>query len=241
MKWKRALSILPLAFFFSMLSLAGEPEPVPVVEFLKGNMFGTYSYGDAMIFVMTMERLWFLVLFPLLYGMYIAGEFQRASCYVFSRIRDRRGWFVKKAAGLFVCDAVYSGGYLAVICLLSTLRSTLPFDLEALKMAGWLFVFVFLWNLQTALLVNLLAIKWNILAGFFVGYGCLAVMVVLAVNEKLVWLNQYVNPILITGLDQNMSNAGLQKLVINLIYSAVLFAVCMRAVKKYDILYIEQE
>lgn len=75
MKWKRALGIIPLTLFFSMLSLAGEPMQVPAADILRQNVLGSFSYGDVSNLVFTMENLWFLVFFPLLYGMYIAGNF----------------------------------------------------------------------------------------------------------------------------------------------------------------------
>lgn len=241
MKWKRALGIIPLTLFFSMLSLAGEPMQVPAADILRQNVLGSFSYGDVSNLVFTMENLWFLVFFPLLYGMYIAGNFQCAAAYVFSRISKRGIWYGKKAAGLLVCDVIYSGAYITILCIISVRQSTMPFDKGAFGQALWLFFFVLLWNLEIALFVNILALRWNILAGFFVGYGCLAGLILLAIEPRAMGINRFINPILIAEFDGGMSPAVFGKLAVNLIYTAVILIAGMITVKNHDILYIEQE
>lgn len=241
MKGKRALSIIPLTLLFGMLSLAGDPQSIPVEVILKQSILGSFSYGDISTLVLTVENLWFLIFFPLLYGGYIAGSFQCGSNYTFSRIKHRSIWYRKRIISLLVCDVIYSGGYLTVMCVFSSLRSTFPFGCEALKQAFWMFLLIIMWNLEITLLVNVLALKCNILVGFFVGYISFVTAIIFAVKPEAANLNRFINPIYIAEFEYGMSMKVMEKFGVNLIYCGVLFTIGKVTVNNHDILYVEQE
>jgi hypothetical protein len=81
---------------------------------LCSKIFSSTTSAGITKFVLTIGNLYFLFLFNLLYGIYIFNDANNCGIYIFSRLKDRRGWFNGKVRTVILFSLCYMA--LVVIC-----------------------------------------------------------------------------------------------------------------------------
>ncbi len=221
--WK-VFFIVPIAFLFqidALLTAGGVDSSVG--EMLAYALFGDAMIGDIRIFILLMDRMYYIFIFIMLYGTYIYRDFQVSSVYLFSRLKDRKKWFYKNVVAVAIFAAVYTFLFLATLLATCVWSSNYPLDIESVKMLGTLFIFVTLFLTATTLLTNFLTIRYNSSIGFICVYTLILILISIVVmsDNNMIWLAEHpyfslLNPV--EAIILNMSEDSWMKLIATIYY-----------------------
>lgn len=157
----RFLLAVPLCAVMFAFSFIGEPGNESVLKLFTDKIFGRVSFYENSAYIEALQNLIFLVVGNILFSDMIAKHFRTGCVYVFSRIHNRRKWYIRKAGKLLLHATLFAFCYLTgalMICMFTTTKTLSTEEIPALL---FLYAFAFLLNGSTSLLVNLLATKWG--------------------------------------------------------------------------------
>lgn len=236
----RFLLAVPLCAVMFAFSFIGEPGNESVLNLFANKIFGRVSFYDNSAYIEVLQNLIFLVVGNILFSDMIARHFRTGCVYVFSRIHNRRKWYIRKAGSLLLHATLFTFCYLTgalMICIFTTEKTLSSDEINALLL---IYVFAFLLSGSTSLLVNLLSTKWGTtIAITLVQFVILALVFVarLTCNYPTIFM---LNPMSCLGILENPSSLGYVFASNLAVFFGVLFC-GMRWIRKYDVFLLDAE
>lgn len=203
-------------------------------ESLWTTFFGSVSAGEISTIVVTIGSMGCFFLFCLLFGAKIQQFFGDISVVFFTRIQNRRRWFLGQCMELFLYAAVYTALTLLVLGVITT-RGKVAFSAaDALTL---LFIFGLLFTILagSCLLTNWVAIRNGITLGVFVSVAVLLVLGMAATQFFDNLINIIGNPLC---FNQETLHSPLQmgmKLGLNLAYLAAIVGAMGQDIEKMNL------
>ncbi len=209
-KWSKIFYVILLLFLLEGYAIISEPMELDATKLLLGKLFGTVTEleGDDIEitkFILASEKIGYLTLFHILYGTYLSEYFQNISVYIFSRARDRKKWFTKKVFELVGLSIAYNFVLVGMLTALTLYQSGRSVEFDFWKTVLFVFCIQTVITILTTLILNLCAIRWNILASFLITYSIICFFIVAAIRAELnsnltIW-----NPFCYLGLQTGYS------------------------------------
>ena len=234
--WK-LLAIIP---YWILMSLTEIMRPEPSSETLSSilwySLFGRVSAGDIKTLTLSMESLGGVFLFVLLFGDYIAAYFTEISVYIFTRVRDRSIWTIKKIGAVVAYSAFFAEITILIkgyTCLLQ--KEEIQITKELLYAVIVTFVLLFLLLTQIGILSNFISTKFGSIVGVFSALVTLITLSILSIalfNNKL---NQILNPLCFNIVLLDKINLMIAKIAISIVYLLMIIAVYTEFIYKLDI------
>lgn len=234
--WK-LLAIIP---YWILMSLTEIMRPEPSSETLSSilwySLFGRVSAGDIKTLTLSMESLGGVFLFVLLFGDYIAAYFTEISVYIFTRVRDRSIWTIKKIGAVVAYSAFFAEITILIkgyTCLLQ--KEEIQITKELLYAVIVTFVLLFLLLTQIGILSNFISTKFGSIVGVFSALVTLITLSILSIalfNNKL---NQILNPLCFNIVLLDKINLMIAKIAISIVYLLMIIAAYTEFIYKLDI------
>lgn len=169
---KRLLLLLPAALFGAVLSLTYISPHTGTITLsdlalqLSGGSLEFplgFSIGELMSFTL---RLLPTLLLEAAAGTAFYRYYCTASVYIFSRIADRRRWYLHEVRGIAAQAALYQLVLLVCAVLVTAVRFTVVFDSFGWLLLAYHFCLYTLWSIAFTLFINLLAVRLGSSAAF---------------------------------------------------------------------------
>ena len=233
----KLLAIIP---YWILMSLTEIMRPEPSSETLSSilwySLFGRVSAGDIKTLTLSMESLGGVFLFVLLFGDYIAAYFTEISVYIFTRVRDRSIWTIKKIGAVVAYSAFFAEITILIkgyTCLLQ--KEEIQITKELLYAVIVTFVLLFLLLTQIGILSNFISTKFGSIVGVFSALVTLITLSILSIalfNNKL---NQILNPLCFNIVLLDKINLMIAKIAISIVYLLMIIAAYTEFIYKLDI------
>jgi hypothetical protein len=191
-------------------------------DILGNALFEVARVGGMTVYVLIIERMYFIFIFNMIYGTFIYHDFQVSGIYLFTRLKDRKKWLYKSSIEVLIFAMTYTFLFLSTLLVICTYSSTYRLDGETIRMMGSLFVFITLFLTATTLIINLLAIRFNSGVGFFIVYVVLLLLTTLLLqSERLLSVDEepyfmLLNPV--AAIILNLSEDRTMRLVATVYY-----------------------
>lgn len=190
----RELWIVVYVFWNNIYDFISDKTSYPIYLVMQDKIGGIVSIGDMSLFVLNVEKLGFLFLYLTLFANYIPTQIKQLSYYLFSRISDRRSWFLHTSlhASFFTLTyvALFEGGNLFFSIYLSYMKLSLT-DIKYLII---LFIYLYLEISFFTKVFGMLCMKYDEPIAFFLTSVIIVVFVLLSIrfaNETLLFLNPF--------------------------------------------------
>jgi hypothetical protein len=231
-EYLKILIVFPLVLLFNIGNIFSEARELPVSTLLQYKIFASTTQSDITLFVLTIENLYFVFVFNLLFGTYIFKHINENGIYIFSRLRSRQKWWLMKAARLFVFALLYTLAAVLLFAAISAGESQSGVDRATVfVMIRLVYLFALLSALGT-LLINVAAVKWGSVIAFLSVYFLEALLIlseILPGNHIGLRIWHWINPF--GGVFSIYEMTG--KAIFQLAYLAVLFLVLVYAGGRY--------
>ncbi len=233
----RAVCIIPYCFILSLTAILMPVQlESPFVDVFWDCIFGKISAGELTTITLSLESIGAVFLFCLLFGDYVAQYFGSVSVYIFTRIRDRRKWAMRKICGLL--------GYALMFSLLDVLFKIFE---ARIQVADWgnmadtwkaiiaSLLLLFLLVSTVAILVNFWATRFGVAVGVVVALVVIVLLDLIAISYFDNVVNQLLNPLCFNESILQKPILVLVKLLISASYPAALALLYAETVKRMDI------
>lgn len=233
----RAVCIVPYCFILSLTAILMPAQlEYPFVDVFWDCIFGKVSAGELTTITLSLESIGAVFLFCLLFGDYVAQHFGRVSVYIFTRIRDRRKWAMRKICGLLCYALMFS--ILDVLFKIFEAR---------IQVADWgnmadtwqaiivSLLLLFLLVSTVAILVNFWATRFGVAVGVVVALVVIVLLDLIAISYFDNVVNQLLNPLCFNESILQKPILVLVKLLISASYPAALALLYAETVKRMDI------
>lgn len=233
----RALCIVPYCFILSLTAILMPVQfEYPFVDVFWDCIFGKISAGELTTITLSLESIGAVFLFCLLFGDFVARYFGRVSVYIFSRIRDRRTWAMRKICGLL--------GYALMFSLLDVLFKIFE---ARIQVADWgnmadtwkaiiaSLLLLFCLVSTVAILVNFWATRFGVAVGVVVALVVIVLLDLFAISYFDNVVNQLLNPLCFNESILQEPILVLVKLLISASYPAALALLYAETIKRMDI------
>lgn len=148
----KELLVVLYVIVLNMFDIVSERIQSPVYDIVINKLGGQISNSDISSIVLHMEKMGYILLFLILFGNYISKQITDSPVYIFSRINDRRIWYIKERMKLYGVAVIYIILYLSVIILMSCRLSNMKICSSDIKSIIIIGVYLLL---QLTLLTNL--------------------------------------------------------------------------------------
>ncbi len=206
----RIISIVPVTFLFSLNSLISDKHDISVGSMLTYRIFEQVTDDTSKAFLLVLSNILYLVLFNIFFGNMISEDFRFNSVYLFSRLKDRRVWFYKRAFEIVMISSVYTVLFLGSNILVCMFCSTRKIEIYDLKIFLILFVLITMILAITTIIINLISIRLGSTTAFITVYICVVMLIFLSTkHESIPILGKYyyarvLNPL--SGIVLNLSD-----------------------------------
>lgn len=237
----KILSACPLAFIKCINELVSEVRDYSITDLVSYQIYGKISSPDGEMLVLVLQNMIFMIVFQIMFADYISKHFRYSCVYVFTRLQNRKKWYVCRIAELAVAAVFYLALYIGTITLICTGKSTYPLtgaDIKALVLL-MISAFFLVWN--ATVLVNTISLRWGMMAGFFFVQAGLAVLYALSKVSMAYPSLTMINPIACINILNADGGAILQMLIGNLGWTMLICYCSMRYIEKYDIALMDAE
>jgi len=224
-KITRTISIVPITFLFSLYLLISDKQDISIGSMLTHRILGQVGGESSKAFVLVLSNLLYLVLFNIFFGNIISEEFRFSSVYLFSRLKNRKVWFYKKASEMLMIASIYTLLFLGsniFICMFCSIRKI---EINDIKVFLVLFGLITMILAITTTLINLVSIRLGSTTAFITVYICVVILVFISLeHENIPFLGKYYytrvfNPL--SGVALNLSENLIAQCII-LVYYLVL-------------------
>lgn len=180
---KKVFCIMPITIIYNLdMVLSQQRTTASLNDFFIFSTFDMQSILENKSLILTMFNVALIIVFNLFFGTTIYREFADNGVYLFTRIRDRKKWFFKKAMKIVFYSGIYSLLYLIVTLCLCMIHKG--------QLLSWSVVpiFVLMWfalsvvTILTTMIINFFSIFHGEQVGFIVGYSVFIVFIMLALN-----------------------------------------------------------
>lgn len=213
--------IVPIIILYHTL-LFGSPSnsiDIPINDLLAESIFGRLQVGNSRSYTLIIEKMFYILVFNMLFGTYIYKNFLVSSVYLFSRLKNRKTWLYRKVFELFLLAGCYTLLFLGTLLFLCIYQSSYGVEGTTINMLVLLWGVITLFLTFVTLIINLLAIRLGSNVAFIIVYIFLILLVTLALfmrsipsvieNPYLLLLNP-VAAIILNMIDQgNMQFIGI--------------------------------
>jgi hypothetical protein len=155
---------------------------ISLTDIISGSLFGITNIDGVKTYALVIEKIYFIVIFQMIFGTYIYHDFQVSSVYLFSRIQERQKWFYKRVYEIFIYAIVYTIVFLLTILLSGLLLTKGTIDRELMQMLFTLFIIVTLFLTGSTLIINLITIRSNSSVGFISTFTVLIVCITIVLK-----------------------------------------------------------
>lgn len=240
--------IIPITLLTSLYDLISDKQDIPISSMLIEKVFSQMSNVDSRVSIIVLEKLFYIILFNILYGNFIYENFRCSSVYVFSRLKSRKGWFYKNILQLLIFSASYTGIFLGVNLLICLKCSNGYIDNKAIATLTMLFFVITIILALTTLGINLISIRYGNTIGYIIVYSIIMFLVVLAINmyknayiANNLWI-LFINPM--CGLFSE-GNSSIKQQIAIMIYDLFLLSMLVvtgaRYIENVDISLVDRE
>lgn len=233
----RAICIVPYCFILSLTAILMPVQfDYPFADVFWDCIFGKISAGELTTITLSLESIGAVFLFSLLFGDYVAQHFGSVSVYIFTRIRDRQEWAIRKICGLLFYALMFS--ILDVLFKIFEAR---------IQVSGWgnrgeawqaiivsLLLLFFLVS-TIAILVNFWATRFGVAVGVVVALAVIVLLDLIAISYFDNIINQLLNPLCFNEVILQEPIFVLAKLLISACYPVALAILYTEAIKRMDI------
>jgi hypothetical protein len=185
-KWVKILLIIPPTFLYSIDDFMLEKNNNAISYLLAGKVLGQTSLNEKKVFVLVAESLIYLVIFNILYGNYISEDFRYSSVYLFSRLKNRKNWFYKKAFELLFIAGSYTIIFLGTNLFICKYSSTKTINRETWIIFMMLFAMLTMILTITTMAINLISLKYGNSIGFISVYVTFLVLIYIALKGQYI-------------------------------------------------------
>lgn len=183
-KWWKNIWIVPITILIYWTDLLPNNVQETVSAVLLDKFGGRISPGvdnADNIFLLDIQQLYFLIVFNLIFANQIVDHFRYSCIYVFSRIKNRKKWFLRCSLELWVIASLYSFLYVGTLFFIGSLSAKFYITTNDLWIAFVLWFKVNVICYITTLLLNIISIRLGSVLAFIIIFGGIA-------------LNTYISP-----------------------------------------------
>lgn len=184
----KCFTIVPILFFVNLYTLFSKSDlSISATHWLLSSLFELNTIGEVKEYKFVIFKLFYILVFCLLYGNFIYKEFTIRSIYLFLRLKNRKLWFCKKYIELIIISATYTFVYLYTLLIIYRISFSI-IDIEN----NFLIVFIQLWISITiflvliTLLINIIALKYNSIISFMIVYICFLILIGVAIKTDTI-------------------------------------------------------
>lgn len=240
--------IVPLVFFLSISDIINKCD-ISLSTFFIGKIFGSYTILEKKLYVFLVDNLYYMVIFNFFFGNYIYNELRENDVYKFTRIKNRKKWFLKKYLGLVIICFFYSVLLLFSNLVVSIMATGKSIDLETVSV--FMRILFMIWGLLvvTSVSINLISINLNNTKAFFLVNSIIVILIFIAItgNENIPVLKEsklsfIINPV--SGVIINSEDSPIFQYYIGIYYgviAVVLFFFGRKKICKMDMNLIDRE
>lgn len=237
--FRRTLLVIPYIVVLSLsdivLNVNGSIENA-LPELLWSTIFGQISAGDVRTMVLSIKCIGAIFLFTLLFGDVISQWFETARPFVFTRVKNRKKWLLKKIIHVWSLSAVYTFLFLAALFLICAREvAAWRFDLNLIGTFAVLFGIFAPLLTSAALLVNWISIAQNSVMGLLLVLSGLLVFEVVGILWFDCGWNIILNPLCCNHELLRNPVLATEKIGSNLAYLAVISAYMTLEISRMDL------
>lgn len=212
-QYKYIFLLIPLVFLYRPFLFFGNYELNESVGnlFLR-NMFGGSYSREKIEIILSVTSLFGVIIMNILFGDYICKDFFSNSEYIFTREHNKGKWFLKKAVGLGSYCILGTVLYVGVYAIGSIMKSSRAVEASDVTIMVFTTIMVFEFTYITALLINVLALKFGTSIAFVITYSICIVSEIITFclqgmgESGLVKALHYVNPMSNMTISWNYSD-----------------------------------
>lgn len=104
----KVLVIVPIIILYHAISLGSLPNSIniPISDLLIESIFGRLQVGNSRSYTLIIEKMFYILVFNMLFGTYIYKNFLVSSIYLFSRLKTGKLGFTVRSLNYFSLLAV---------------------------------------------------------------------------------------------------------------------------------------
>ena len=184
----KILGIIPLFLFANILVLySGKGGNTGrFTENFMCSVFDVTSIWKKKSVVIAIENLYFIIYFNFMFGTYIYKHFVKGCVYIFTRIPNRKQWFLKQAIQLYGICAIYTLLYLFLHLGLCVYGSSETISADFIEVFALFFLLLSAVLMMSTLCINMISLLWGSNVGFCVSYIIMIALMEISLNyEKI--------------------------------------------------------
>ena len=245
----KIISIIPVTCLIKYTLFFGDaPDESIFSRRIIHEIFSTTRLGDMKTFVMTMDGMFFLFLFNLLFGTYIYKEFGTSSVYLFTRLKNRSKWLTHKSITLTAISAVYVGLYLCTLSCIVSIHKDFAINLVDIQRILLVWFMLTMYTSIMTILINYLSIRFGSAIGFVLVFAFQMLLFSVIIQYEdipdiiLKPLALYGNPASMVAL--GMDDFSLQQgalAIVDFLWLLTLILIGAKWINKFDIALSDQE
>lgn len=238
--WKVFLAI-PLALVIGGFDFWAESLPWEVQQLLVNSIYGAMKIDGLSSYLSIMQRLAFVLVFNILYANEISNHFRNSCVYVFSRLKTRKHWYLRKVCRLALCNFGFVCLYVSVILIRCIARSAFPVTAGIVGFTALIIVFSFLITFTTTLAINLTAISWGTARAFGLTQIVLCVFIVIFILTYRIPLLCAINPVSFLRFCSNAPWVNIGAMVMNILLAVGIAGKGMAFIEQFDVSLFDPE
>lgn len=237
----KVFTIIPVALIYLINYPLHPPIDLSVGTMISSEIMGSITSGNSKILIFLIRNQYYLFLFNILYGDYIYKNFQYSSVYLFSRLKNRKKWFLKKSIELLIISLLYTFLLLLVYLIVCSICSTKPVDYNTINIILLLFCRINLLIFLSTLIINLLSLRYSNVTSFVAVYISIVLLMSLALKQQYFLSGNIYNIFFIlnpaSGIIEELANSKILILLLitNLSYVATTYLIGANYIQKFDI------
>lgn len=235
---QRTLYIIPFLFMTSLSEIfLYTPGEQNLSDVLWYSIFGRVSRGEIHTMILEVKSLGFLFLFAILFGSYFSVFFGQISAVLFTRIKSRRKWGMKKIGLFCVLSFVYML-LLLLFELIAGMRLVTEWTVDRNLMYTLLSLFGLIFPLLMAICVsvNWMSIKYGISISLTIVLLALIILQMIAVFFFENNYNMVLNPLCFNSILLTRPDLMFMKIAVSFFYMAAASAGLLLYIEHMDIL-----
>lgn len=176
-KWWKSICIVPITIliYWTDLLPSNMQETIYAVLLDKfgGRITPCIDNADN-IFLLNIQQLYFVIVFNLIYANQIVDHFRYSCIYVFSRIKNRKKWFLECSMELWKIASLYGFLYVGILFFMAGLSSNFSITSKDIWVAFVLWFKVSVLCYITTLLLNIISLRLGSVLAFIIIFGGIA-------------------------------------------------------------------
>lgn len=242
-QYKYIFLLIPLVFLYRPFLFFGNYQlNESVGSLFLSNMFGGSYSREKIEIVLSVTSFFGVIIMNILFGDYICKDFFTNSEYIFTREHNKGKWFVKKALGLGSYCMLGTAIYVGLYAIGSIMKSSRPVAISDITVIAFTAIMVFEFTYMTALLINVLALKFGTSIAFVITYSICIVSEIITFclqgmgESAFIKVLHYVNPMSNMTISWNYSDWFVYwSIIYFLILNIIVLFIGKNVASKYEI------